>query len=154
MGRVGQGAFMVFLPGVLSHRFLREQGGRGLAHGVGEGRATFELGCTSGLQDSSQEPSLKSAEEVSSGAGNTPHPGQSAQSERSCRRASALINRGELLGRLRPATYSGSRPHLVASGAGPNNEPMGRGGRKTANGSGYGAGDTRLRANGVLWGGA
>lgn len=31
---------------------------------------------------------------------------------------------------------------------------MGRGGRNAANGSEYGAGDTRLRANGVLWGGA
>lgn len=69
--------------------------------------------------------------------------------------ASALINRGEHRGRLRPATtYPGPRPHLVASGAGPSNEPMGRGGRRAANGSGYGAGDTRLRANGVLWGGA
>lgn len=34
------------------------------------------------------------------------------------------------------------------------NEPMGRGGRKAANGSGQGAGDTRLRSNGVPGGGA
>lgn len=31
---------------------------------------------------------------------------------------------------------------------------MGRGGRKAANGSGHGAGCTRLRSNGVSWGGA
>lgn len=116
------------------------------------------------LQGSSQESSrwaetsqshCNSVEEVGSAVGNTPHLGQPAPSERSCsmfpRRAPAVTIPGA---RALPLPTRGPAHTWMPPGRDGVNEPMGRGGRKAANGSGRGAGGTRLRSNGVLGGGA
>uniref|UniRef100_A0ABK0LIP6 Ras association domain family member 7 n=2 Tax=Rattus norvegicus TaxID=10116 RepID=A0ABK0LIP6_RAT len=74
---------------------------RGLAYGAGEG-GLLSSGARQGCRIPVRSPLCgrrpahrKSAKEGCSGAGNTSHLGQSAQRERSCGRASALINRGQ-----------------------------------------------------------